>query len=111
VQLAGPAEYSYKEVAEFVLDVTEINRKLQDIPYPVAMLGAQVLGNFINPFLTPDALRHLTEDNVAINDPKMLSISDLGIEPASMDKVAFDYLRRFRRSGHFTHVKGYYSTL
>jgi hypothetical protein len=50
----------------------------------------------------------MTEDVLPRADQDWLNIQDLGIEPASMDKVAFDFLHRFRRGGHFTQVEGYH---
>jgi hypothetical protein len=35
-------------------------------------------------------------------------LKDLNIEPMSMDKVAFEYLHRFRQGGHFTLAEGYH---
>jgi hypothetical protein len=42
------------------------------------------------------------------NDQGWLGFEDLNIEPASMDKVAFEYLHRFRKGGHFVLVEGYH---
>jgi NADH dehydrogenase (ubiquinone) 1 alpha subcomplex subunit 9 len=92
------------------MDVTTLHKPLREIPMPVAQLVAKGFALFPSPPLTTDALMHLTEDNVARTDANLLSLSDLGIEATSMEKVAFDYLHRFRAGGHFTAVKGYYSS-
>jgi NADH dehydrogenase (ubiquinone) 1 alpha subcomplex subunit 9 len=106
--LAGPAEYTYKEIVEFVSDVTTVKRPLIDVPLPIAEAAADVLGEFWNPFLTRDMLARVTEDTVLREDSGNLTFSDLNIEPVSMDKMAFEYLHRFRPGGHFRFVTGYH---
>ena len=62
----------------------------------------------------PVADRHLRVDvlsrvdNVLQRDSPHMNLSDLGIEPVSMDKTAFDFLHRFRKGGHFVLAKGYH---
>lgn len=109
-QFAGPAEYSYKEVYEYVSDVTLHRKPLVDVPVPVAKLAGRVVNNLIQPFFTEDSIIQLTENVVANSDAStgLRNLSDLGIEPLSMDKVAFDYLHRFRAGGHFVTVRGYH---
>lgn len=107
-QLAGPAEYSYKEVVEFVSDVTLLKARLINVPVPVANMAAKVVQQLISPVLTEDMVKQMLEDNVAKEDPNLLTFEDIGIEPGSMDKLAFDFLHRFRPGGHFTLVKGYH---
>lgn len=107
-QLAGPAEYSYKEIAEFVSDVTTLNKSLIDVSESNAMMVGDFVQSLINPVLTPDMVKQMQEDVVLKNDPSLLTFKDLNIEPKSMDKIAFDYLHRFRKGGHFTLVEGYH---
>ena len=115
-QLVGPAEYSYKEVVEFVSDVTTQKLPLVDVPLPLATAASKLMELAINPFnsssidylVTPDMIAQMQEDVVEVPNSDMLGMKDLGVEPASMDKVAFDYLHRFRPGGHFTKVEGYY---
>ena len=107
-QLTGPAEYSYKEVVEFVSDITFRKQPLIDIPLPIANVTGSIFEELINPFLTKDMVAQLQEDVIEIPGTSMLTMKDLDIECASMDKVAFDYLHRFRKGGHFTKVEGYY---
>lgn len=107
-QLAGPAEYSYKEVVEFVADVTFNKPPMVDVPLPLANFTGRLFEQTINPFLTPDMIAQMQEDVVEVPNSGMLTMRDLDIVPQSMDKVAFDYLHRFRAGGHFTKVEGYY---
>ena len=106
--MTGPAEYTYKEVVEFVSDVTTVKKPLVNAPEFVAGLAGRFLNQTIAPVFTEETLIQLQADNVASSDPGFVRLADLGIEGASMDKVAFDYLHRFRPGGHFTTVQGYY---
>ncbi len=107
-QLAGPAEYSYKELAEFVSDVTLCDTTLVDVPVASANLLGRVTEQFPAPFLTRDMVQQMLVDNVAKADPTLRTFADLDMVPQSLDRVAFDYLSRFRRGGHFRIVEGYH---
>lgn len=107
-QLFGPADYTYKEVAEFVMDITMINRPMLDAPIQAAELAAKFLGEAPNPLLTPDMLEQLLEDVMPDTSGRWKTLGDLDIEATSMDKVAFDYLHRFREGSHFSQVEGYH---
>ena len=43
-QLYGPAEYSFKEVYEFVTDITTKKKTMIDVPLPVAQFAGRFLG-------------------------------------------------------------------
>jgi len=112
-QLYGPAEYTYKEIAEFVGDITRLKKPLLSIPIPIALKAGSFIENLISPTLTYDMVLQMQENVL----PKMmdnkdnnnwLTLKDLNIEPMSMDKVAFEYLHRFRQGGHFTLAEGYH---
>lgn len=107
-QLVGPAKYSYKEVAEFVMDVTTVQKPMLDVPVQAAALAGRGLQEFISPVLTEDGVAQMCEDCVEKADTDMLGFADLGMVPAPMDKVSFDFLHRFRPGGHFTTVEGYH---
>ena len=108
-QLTGPAEYSMKEVVEFVTDITTVKKPLVDVPESAALLAGKIFQETVMPFLTADHIAQLKEDCVASEGKGLLTLKDLDIEPASMDKVAFDILHRFRPGGHFTIVGGSHS--
>jgi NADH dehydrogenase (ubiquinone) 1 alpha subcomplex subunit 9 len=107
-QLVGPAKYSYKEVAEFVMDVTTVQKPMLDIPVQAAAIVGRGMQELINPVLTEDGVAQMCEDNVEKIGTEMLGFADLGMIPAPMDKVSFDFLHRFRPGGHFTTVEGYH---
>jgi uncharacterized protein YbjT (DUF2867 family) len=54
VQLAGPAEYTYKEVAEFVSDVTSRRTKLVEVPVSAAAAAGGLVEELVSPVLTRD---------------------------------------------------------
>ena len=58
-QLVGPAEYSYKEVAEFVGDVTTLHKNLIGVPAPVARAAGMFIEQLIAPVLTADMVSEL----------------------------------------------------
>eukprot|EP01035_Chromulina_nebulosa_P017412 gene17412-22961_t len=107
-QLAGPDEYSYKEVVEFVSDVTTLKASIVDIPIPIAKLFSKIENELIKPVITPDQINQILEDNILLVNPDYLTFKDLGIKPLSMDLKAFDFLIRFRPGGHFRYVEGYH---
>ena len=109
-QLVGPAEYTYKEIVEFVTDVTMREVPMVDVPIGAARFVGKVYEQMINPYFTDDMMEQMLVDVVAKNDPNLLTFADLEITPVSLDKVAFDYLNRFRRGGHFTLVEGYHKS-
>lgn len=107
-QFAGPAEYSHKEVAEFVQDVTLLHKPLVDVPVSWARIAGRALEHLTDPRWTEDMLEQVLEDTVKKPDPSLLTLQDLGIEPGSMDALSFDFLHRFRAGGHFSLVRGYH---
>lgn len=107
-QFVGPADYTYKEVAEFVQDVILTRKPLIDVPINVASTAGKITEQFISPFFSQDLLAQMQENVVEKKNTDLLTLNDLQIEPSSMDRVAFDYLHRFRRGGHFTLAKGYH---
>lgn len=50
----------------------------------------------------------MMEDVLPRADKDWLTMADLDIQPASMDRVAFEFLHRFRTGGHFRLAKGYH---
>lgn len=99
-ELGGPSVYTFKQVLEMILAVTEQKRLLVTIPWPLARLQARVLGLLPNPLLTPDQVTLLEVDNVS--DPAKPGLAALGIEATPVEAILPLYLRRFRRSGEFS---------
>ena len=59
-QLAGPAEYTFKEVAEYVSDVTMVRSSLVDVPVPVASAVGSFVEQLVQPVLTADHVRSIS---------------------------------------------------
>jgi len=118
VDCFGPQDYSYAELAKFVYDITEQEPTLSDVPAEVVKYGANVLQYEGNPMLTPDMVDLWTEDYLpemtaekyaAQNQlGKVFTMKDLGVEATPIEKMAFKYLYRFRKGGHFILAEGYH---
>ncbi|MDF2368774.1 complex I NDUFA9 subunit family protein [Sneathiella sp.] len=97
-ELTGPDVYSFKELLEKVLEFT--GRKCLLLPVPPSVMS--FMARFMalapgRPQLTPDQVKLLKEDNVASGE--FPNLQDLGIQPATINAVVPDYLRRYRRGG------------
>jgi NADH dehydrogenase (ubiquinone) 1 alpha subcomplex subunit 9 len=70
------------------------------------------------PLITPDLAQLWSEDfipqmteaeyNAQPVKDKILTLKDLGVDPLPLEKVAFNYLHRFRTGGHFALTSGYH---
>ncbi len=98
-ELGGPGVYSFKELLELMLRETHRKRLLVPVPFAIGMLKATFLQLLPNPLLTRDQVRLLKTDSVV--SPGALTLSDLGIEPDSLEAILPSYLWRFRREGQF----------
>jgi NADH dehydrogenase len=97
-ELTGPDVYSFKELMEKVLDFT--GRKCFLFPVPFSAMS--IMATFMalapgRPQLTPDQVKLLKEDNIASGE--FPNLQELGIQPAAIDAVVPEYLRRYRRGG------------
>lgn len=115
----GPTDYTYKELAEFVDDITERNRPIVNLPYPIFKTFAKILALKRDPKLVPDVVDVMTEDFLPSmseeeyaaqpeGDAKILTMKDLGIQALPIEKEAFRYLQAYRIGGHFFRVSGYH---
>ena len=98
-ELGGPSVYTFRELMEFILKQTARQRRLIGVPFWLASLEASWLQFLPNPPLTPDQVRLLKQDNVM--SPGALTLSDLGIQPDSVEAIVPDYLWRFRPKGQY----------
>jgi len=91
---------------------------LADIPAEVAKYSAQVLQYEGSPMLTPDMVDLMTEDYLPEmtsegyaaqkQQDKVFTMADLGVVATPIEKIAFKYLHRFRKGGHFILAEGYH---
>ena len=120
VDCFGPRDFTYRELAQFVYDITGQKPMLADIPRSTAeSLGkiTQFGQSAISPpSFTADLANLWSEDYIApktqeeydadTSPERTLTLKDFGIEATPAEKIAFNYLYRFRQ-GHFELVEGY----
>ena len=63
-EVGGPEVRTFKQLMEYVLEVTERRRFLIPLPFPLAKLQATFLQYLPKPLLTPDQVELLKTDNV-----------------------------------------------
>ena len=103
-ELGGPAVKSFKDLLNYVLEVTMRKRVLLPLPYPVASLIGTVAGILPKPMLTADQVELLRHDNVvsAQAEAEGRTLKGLGIAARSIEGVVPSYLYRYRKAGQFT---------
>ena len=98
-ELGGPTVYSFKQMLELVLHVTNRRRALIPVRFFLASIKAMFLQFLPGKLLTPDQVTFLKTDNVVA--PGALTFADLGIIPDSLEAILPSYLWRFRSKGQF----------
>jgi NADH dehydrogenase len=102
-ELGGPEVLTFRQLMEYVLQVTERRRLLIPLPFALARLKAVFLQYLPKPLLTPDQVELLKTDNIvsdaAQHDGRTLL--GLGIMPTAMEVIVPSYLWRFRKTGQF----------
>ena len=98
-ELAGPENYSFKELMEILL--TEIKKKkfLIPIPFVVAKFLSYFLQMSLRPILTPDQVEMLKYNNISSGEHPTLI--DLDINGKTVQSILPKYIYRFRRGGQF----------
>jgi uncharacterized protein YbjT (DUF2867 family) len=102
-EVGGPEVQSFKELMEYVLEVTERRRFLIPLPFPLAKFQATFLQYLPTPLLTPDQVELLKTDNVVspAAEHEGRTLAALGIAPTAMEVIVPSYLWRFRKTGQF----------
>jgi uncharacterized protein YbjT (DUF2867 family) len=102
-ELGGPEVRTFKQLMQYVLDVTERRRLLIPLPFALAKLQATFLQLMPKPLLTPDQVELLKTDNVVSPQAEAegRTLAGLGIEPTAMEVIVPSYLWRFRKTGQF----------
>jgi uncharacterized protein YbjT (DUF2867 family) len=93
-ELGGPRVYSFKQIMELLLAVTERKRTLVPVPLGVAEVEAMFLQWLPKPLLTPDQVKLMQTDNVVSG--KLPGLDALGIDAAAAEAILPTYLQRFR---------------
>jgi len=97
-ELGGPRVYSFKEIIEVLLAVTERRRIFVPIPYGIAAAKAIFLQLLPKPLLTLDQVNLLRVDNVVSGHAP--GFDDLEICPKAAEAILPTYLHRFRKPKH-----------
>jgi uncharacterized protein YbjT (DUF2867 family) len=102
-ELGGPRVYTYRELAQLVLLMTDRQKAIIGVPAPlmkVAGFFAQQIGRFgLVPPITADQVELMVQDNVV--RPGANTLATLGIEATTPDAILPTYLDRFRAGGRY----------
>lgn len=109
-ELGGPRRYSFREIYDYIFDLTDRPRLKFPVPFlvikPVALLTGAVFRIpmmrlfFGAPPITGDQVDMLKQDNVVAEGA--LTLADLGIEDLeTVEAIVPTYLWRFRPYGEF----------
>jgi len=120
-ELAGPASYTRRELAEFVKAVSKLNCAVVDTPWQVAHFVGKVaeraqgmpLLNPLGPFLTSDeAVAWQIDQDLPAEKATAGAgtIQDLaaGAKLKEVQVAGFTYLHQYRYGGHFATQEGYH---
>jgi len=104
IELGGPQVFSFRELLEFILKVTERKRLLLPIPWFAARAMGTVLGMLPYSLLTRDQVALLGTDNVVsqLAHKENRTFDGLGIKPETIAAQVPSYLFRYKKSGQFT---------
>ncbi|CAB4415012.1 unnamed protein product [Rhizophagus irregularis] len=94
-ELGGPNVYTYKEIIQLTLNQAGIRRPIISLPWSIGMIQGFFLEKLPpNLFtITRDQIKLLRKDNIVSNDPNILTLKDLKIDPTPAHKVLFMYLK------------------
>ncbi|MDD3443980.1 MAG: complex I NDUFA9 subunit family protein [Zavarzinia sp.] len=98
-ELGGPSVYSFKDLMELILKVTERKVGLIPVPWFVARMQAAAIGWLPGAPITSDQLKLLEKDNVVAEGAP--GFEAFGIEPDSVEAIVPPYLVRFRKTGQY----------
>jgi hypothetical protein len=115
VDCFGDQDFTYEELADFVYDTTSQAPRKVFLPKHAAKWMASVYGRIPYPNFVPDQVDLWTEDCLPRmtdeeykKDKDVFTLEDLGIQKTPIEKVAFNWLHRFRQGGHFILTGGYH---
>jgi uncharacterized protein YbjT (DUF2867 family) len=98
-ELGGPQVMSMRELNRAICEATGRDRRLLDIPDPIARLIARLLGWLPGAPLTWDQWLMLQQDNVVADSAPGLKA--FGISPTPFAAVSEGWLTSYRRGGRF----------
>jgi NADH dehydrogenase len=98
-ELAGPKIYTYRELVELTLRMTDRHRRLLPVPVPLLKLGAFFAEFLPVPPITRDQVDLMTRDNIAT--PGRPGLAELKVVPRAAEAILPMYLDRFRPAGRY----------
>jgi uncharacterized protein YbjT (DUF2867 family) len=103
-ELGGPEVKTFREIMEYILEVTARKRLLLPVPFALASVQAQFLQLLPKPLLTVDQVELLKHDNIVSHEAAKSGrvLENLGVRGTAMETVVPAYLYRFRKAGQFT---------
>jgi uncharacterized protein YbjT (DUF2867 family) len=106
-ELGGPAVMSFRQILDYILEVTGRSRLLLPLPFGLAKAQASLLQMLPKPLLTVDQVTMLETDNIVSAEAarEKRTLEGLGIEPTSVEAIVPSYLYRFRKAGQFEKSK------
>lgn len=105
-EFVGDEEYTYKEIADYVFDVTKREGSLINLPLPAAQLIGKFCEQFPSPVFTEDWAIRLGMDQVKTSS--LPGLRELDVEPSKLEKEAPHFMIKFKQGGHFAEVSGYH---
>ena len=102
-ELGGPEIVNFREIYELIFKYTGRKKALISLPFFWAKIEAGLLSLMPKPLLTPDQVESLKTDTVVAKDA--LTLSDLGVNPTTMEMILPRYLERYRAGGKFSEKK------
>lgn len=94
-ELGGPRVYTFKQLLEYVLQVTGRRRLLVPLPFGLARVQARFLELLPTPPLTRDQVALLERDNVVTAGAP--GLAELGIRLTPVEAIVPGYLRAYAR--------------
>ncbi|TFJ86378.1 hypothetical protein NSK_002586 [Nannochloropsis salina CCMP1776] len=108
-ELAGEHNFTWRELMDFTFDITYQKPRVVDLPLAVGEMAAFGLSQLPNPLLTIDDAKLMSTDVILEPSSSAMTFQDLHIKPTPLEKVAFNYLYRYRTDGgHFPYAEGYH---
>lgn len=92
-ELGGPTVATFRELLQYLLQVTGRRRLLLNLPFGLAKLQAALLEWLPLPPLTRDQVEMLKRDNVV--SPAMPGLANLGVAPTPFEVIVPQYVRAF----------------
>lgn len=93
-ELGGDEVLSFKQLLEKMAEFTGNQSRLISVPFFAASLQGRILQHLPGSLLTVDQVKQLKNDNVVSGTKP--GLSDLGINPETLDAILPPYLTRFR---------------